>query len=713
MTCARIIISAQNAERLEKAQEWAEQQRNYLDILVLAPTRGAADDFAVNLCLENGSLLGIQRMTVAQLAPAIAIRKMAEKDLVPLNHLGLEALAARCIHDCLQGNRLDFFRPVAGMPGFARALARTLSDLRLEAIKPDRLTSLGKPGKDLALLLSLFEDQLEMQSVADLTTLLKLATEVIKVEGGYLVGIPLLLLDIPLRSSVEKAFFKALTNRSPATLATAFSGDTSGIKALEEVIGVKAERFDTPRKAALKTSLWQVQHSLFSPTEMPASTSDESLVFFSAPGEGRECVDVARRILQAAEEGILFDQMAVFLRDSDVYQPQLEDVFRRAGIPGYFSRGTVRPHPAGRAFLALLVCALEGISASRFAEYLSFGQVRALDDSRRPSRKEASWVRPTDKFQMTFKTVAADAGELSQPNESEEDTDKYPVVSGTLWTSFHWERLLVDAAVIGGKDRWIRRLNGLEAELELKSRETDEENAQKLALQKQLQRLRNLKSYSVPLVEFLDSLPAKASWGQWLDVLRQLAAKALRRPDSVLAVLSELEPMAQIGPVELSDVRGVLAEQLTFLRNESFGKRYGHVFVGTPQEAAARSFEVVFLPGLAEGIFPRKALEDPLLLDEHREKLSATLAVRKGEVEEERLRLRIVAGAACLRLVISYPRMDVTQGRARVPSLYALEVLRAARGCLPELRELEKWAEETSETRLGWPAPQEFSTCHR
>ena len=55
----------------------------------------------------------------------------------------------------------------------------------------------------------------------------------------------------------------------------------------------------------------------------------------------------------------------------------LEDALRRARIPAYFSRGTARPDPGGRAFLALLACAAEKCSASRFAEYLSLGQLPA------------------------------------------------------------------------------------------------------------------------------------------------------------------------------------------------------------------------------------------------------------------------------------------------------------------------------------------------
>ena len=58
-----------------------------------------------------------------------------------------------------------------------------------------------------------------------------------------------------------------------------------------------------------------------------------------------------------------FDEMAVFLRSPREYVGLLEDAFERAGIPAWFDRGTRRPHPAGRAFLALLSCAVERLSA--------------------------------------------------------------------------------------------------------------------------------------------------------------------------------------------------------------------------------------------------------------------------------------------------------------------------------------------------------------
>jgi CRISPR/Cas system-associated exonuclease Cas4 (RecB family) len=45
------------------------------------------------------------------------------------------------------------------------------------------------------------------------------------------------------------------------------------------------------------------------------------------------------------------------------------------------------------------------------------------------------------------------------------------------------------------------------------------------------------------------------------------------------------------------------------------------------------------------------------------------------------------------------------EARQRVPSFYALEVVRAAEGKLPDLRGFEKRAAASAQARLGWPAP--------
>ena len=118
---------------------------------------------------------------------------------------------------------------------------------------------------------------------------------------------------------------------------------------------------------------------------------------------------------------------------------------------------------------------------------------------------------------------------------------------------------------------------------------------------------------------------------------------------------------------------------------------------------------VVFLPGLCEGLFPTRAREDPILLDVYRATLNAGLRVQDGRVADERRRLHMACAAARTRLVFSYPRVDAVESRPRVPSFYALEIVRAAHGTLPELRAFEEKARQGAPSRLDWPAPADAS----
>src|SRR5262249_16004667 len=145
-----------------------------------------------------------------------------------------------------------------------------------------------------------------------------------------------------------------------------------------------------------------------------------------------------------AKSGVAFDQIAILLRSPERYQPIVEDALRRAALPAWFSRGTARPEPGGRAFLALLACACERLSASRFAEYLSLGQVPLIS-------LDCVWTPPSDELLR-----AGDSAARS-------DDDAPPVAPAPS----RWEQLLVDAAVIDGRDRWVRRLRGLEREFEM------------------------------------------------------------------------------------------------------------------------------------------------------------------------------------------------------------------------------------------------------
>lgn len=753
----RIEVFSDAAVRLRTAAEWLHRYAPDKEVVVVAHSAEAANDFLMRTAAARGVLFGVRRFTLNSLAARLAQHTLAAAGSAPASSLSFTAVVARAIHLLQSEGKLSYFAPVATRPGFPVAVAKTLEELRMNEVDPESLARLARGGKDLATIAHLVEQELTEAKLSDRAAIFRAAIDSISSsENADDLGRPLLLLDVAVRGRLENMFIRQLAAWSPDVLVTAPQGDERTITALEELLQCKRSNrstkpdevtpsplFETaaysesegapaegrPYSVATANSLALAKEHLFEDAAPPHTKLDSSIVLRNWPGEPRECVEIVRCIQAEAAQGVPFDQIAVLLNSPGEYRSHLEEAFSRAEIPAYFTQGTTAPDPAGRAMLALLSCAAEGLSARRFAEYLSLGQVPYPEASK---DVDSAWVKPQD--ELIASAVDADDEEAgSEEGERGRDgsgngatsldkdffngrtdlplaasPDESAVLEGSLRAPARWERLLVDSAVIGGKERWTRRLRGLANELLLRMEESEpEEEARVESIKNQLRDLESLSAYALPLIDRLADLPAKTNWGEWLVHLRGLAVNALRSPEGVLATLADLEPMGRVGPVDLYEVQLVLGPRLHDLGVKPPKRCYGSVFVGSVDSARGLSFRVVFIPGLAERVFPRKIVEDSILPDEQRRDTSiAGLTTRRDRLELERLALRIALGSARERAYLSYPRIDVQQSRPRVPSFYALEVLRAAEGVLPGFEEIAARAESTTRARLGWPAPE-------
>jgi len=694
----RLLHAPDAAARLAAAAAWLRARPPDDEVLVVGPSWEACDDLLRASALDAGARFGTIRLTLDRLAGRLARATLAQAGRAPASELSLTAVVARAVHRLTGENGLAYFAPVARRPGFPAAVARTVAELRMNGVAPAALRGLGARGADVAALADAVDRELADARLADRALVFEAA-----VAAAATAALPpaVLLLDVPLRAARETALVAALAARAADVLATAERGDGDSLRALGAALDRAPEAIAA---AAPVASLGRLQHQLFDDSTPVAAALDETVTLQSWPGEARECVEIARAIQAAAARGVPFDRMAVFLRSPGDYRAHLEEALRRADIPAFFARGTSRPEPAGRALLALLACAAEKLSARRFAEYLSLGQVPDPDAD---ADADDAWVAP-DHDLLPVDGEPPVAPPDTRPARLLENPAAAPVVEGTLRAPARWERLLVEAAVIRGRDRWAARLDGLARETALKRAAAKDDDARAARLDRDLADLANLRTLALPLIDRLAALPDSASWGVWLEHLRELARHALRAPDPVLGTLAELDPMGPVGPVDLDEVRLVLTPRLRELAVRPPRRRYGAVLVASTEAARGLAFDCVFVPGLAEKLFPRKIVEDPILPDVARDALGvATLATRGTAGAAERLALRLAAGAARRTLALSYPRLDVEQARARVPSFYALEALRAAEGRLPGFDELGVRAEPEAGARLGWPAPKE------
>lgn len=689
----RIVTSASAAARLEAARRFVLDSPPAAEILIVAASRGAADDFARELGRIRGATFGLYRFSLTQLAARLAAPLLARERLSPTTALGVQAVAARALFDADRDRALSYFAPVASMPGFPRALARTLEELALAMVPPAALRPLAEIGGDLAHLAERFDEQFQRASAVDRAAFLRTATLAASDVHGSYARCRLLLLDVPLMNVTERQLVEALALRAPAAFATIPEGDARTREALGSFGEIDA--IDSGGAAGLG----RVREYLFASSTPPRGEPIEEVELFSAPGEGREAVEIARRVLREARRGVPFDRMAIALRAPQHYAGLLEHALERAGVPVYFERGTRRPHPGGRAFLSLVACALDNLSARRFAEYLSLGQVPDPDQS----------GAPAEAFPASSDEVFGSLGDRAATGaEAAGDVEPDAVEPRAFRSPWKWERLLTESRVITSGERWSRRLNGLIHECELQRRElarTDPGSSKIDHLARKIDDVRQLAAFALPIMRLLAAWPEQASWSEWLDHFAALAPRALRRPERVLRVLADLRPMGTVAPVTLDEAARVLADRLASIEAEPPARRYGRILVASPAQLRGRSFDVVFIPALAERMFPQKPREDPLLLDDARRHLDANLASQTERAEQEKLQLRLAVGAAELRLYVSFPTVEIGEGRPRVPSLYALEVWRAMTGRVPSADELQQAAARTSQATLAWPAP--------
>src|SRR5918994_4757297 len=228
------VQSGSAAVRLREARRFLDQFEPGAEVLLLGGSRGSVDDLARAIALQRGATFGLHRLSFTQLAARLAALELASRDRAPTTALGHEAVATRAAFEARSAEVLEYFLPVSQTPGFPKALARTLLDLRLAGVPSGDLARLPRSGTDLAALLDRADTLLNEAGASDRAALFQTATEAL---GSPVTGwpaMPMLLLDVPFESDIEAQFLWALIQQSPQVMITVPSGDALAVRQLEE-----------------------------------------------------------------------------------------------------------------------------------------------------------------------------------------------------------------------------------------------------------------------------------------------------------------------------------------------------------------------------------------------------------------------------------------------------------------------------------------------
>ena len=212
---ARIFKSRSNRRLIAEIASHLSQEP---ERILLVPSVVAGEQLAHSF---PAGVLGLHRISLIQWAVLLSRQYLAEESLTPVGVLGVEAIAARALHEANLAGDLQYFAPVAMLPGFAKALSRTIQELRLAGVHAEDLANTGPAGADLSKLLARFKDELSGTNLADLASILELARDAVENGDGEtrlgqpFVGLPMIVLDVPLETAAHRAFFRAVAKIAP------------------------------------------------------------------------------------------------------------------------------------------------------------------------------------------------------------------------------------------------------------------------------------------------------------------------------------------------------------------------------------------------------------------------------------------------------------------------------------------------------------------
>lgn len=369
-------------------------------------------------------------------------------------------------------------------------------------------------------------------------------------------------------------------------------------------------------------------------------------------------VDLAARLAARAhvEEKVPLEEIGVISRSLEPHAAHLEASFGAHGVP--FSTSAIAPllrEPWAQAFTLLLRVLTDDFPRASVAELLRSPWTRIEEDAR------AAW-----------------------PDSWDEWTRAAGVVSGAASYGeglIAWHR--ADAA--GQAQRREMDLQAILDEPWAREREAS---------------LRALAALLARLAQDAAAFAAPRTPSGHATFLGELAARWLRAPepesergapsgaasarDAVLGILGDLARLDAIDAREIPgrEVRALVDEALARATLRMGRPDGAGVQVLAAMPARALPFRVVILMGFAQGVFPRRARQDPFLRDDARLRLREphpALEVKGEGALEERQILASVLGSAGERLVVTWQRAD-DDGKARAASLYLREISRLVLG---------------------------------
>ena len=591
---------------------------------LLAPSYRVGFQWLEKVAMLGQPILNLHLKTLISLALQLVAERMAEEGLTFLHGPRLQLLFEEIFTKCC-GNGGYLLQRQAN-PGLVAAACRSLLDLRLAGLEPDGLHfgdfEVDVKGRELIALLRAYQEELAVRRMVDYAGVLALAEEELRRDPGvFPAGILVVIpedMDLSLRGR-ERSFRLALPDERTLLLPV-----------------------DGPEEARERESDASLLRFINRPGEAPPPVEDGTVELFRAVGEANEVREILRRCLA---RNIPFDEVEILHTDGDVYVPLILEACSllcpeaRGAPPVTFSEGIpVRCSRPGRALLGWL-----------------------------------SWIR--DDFPQHVLANLIQEG-LLLPNHPED----------RAWSFAGLGALLLSLPIGKGRRRYSEAFASCKANSP-PTRAVERENGgwppTRGQQRRELSLLEELCGQLLSAIpEDLDDASGMiAGMADFLERRVRCVSEIDEYARKRLLVLVD-EAASVLVDTSLSGKRIIawMEEQAMSARVEGKGPRPGCIFVAPLHSGGHSGRPHTFIVGLDDGRFPGSGLQDPLLLDAERRKLSGELPTASRRVAARLEDFAFLLARLRGRVTMSYSCRDLVEDREMLPSQAVISAFRIITG---------------------------------
>jgi len=609
------------------------QERLLDEKWLIAPSLRVGHQWLDIVTLANGPVLNVRIKTLKGLALDLAGPEMARLGVSLITATGSLIFVDRILNR-LRSSSTGYLSSLPPSPTLSRTVCSTIDALRLAGLSVDDLRpqcfEAPEKSEDLAFILTEYLRTLAEKGLIDYAAALNLATERLVEDSTALAADLVVLLpdDLDL-GRMEQEMVDTLPPAIRVTMHVDQPGEPS-----HDVLELYTD-------ASLLR--W-----LPSPAAAPAAPGDGSAEIFRAVGEANEVREVLRTCLS---RGYQFDEVEILHTDYETYvpliyelliRPEAEPTFGDQGLLVTFAEGIpTRYSKPGRALTAWIVWLRDGYVQATLARMIQDGllQLPGMDED------EFSLSR----LATLFREVGIGLGR-----------DRY---LQKLVDEIAEAHKAIDSAALtrGGKDRnddtrtATNRVKGLNILLSLVKRLLEvsptggSKNADILAAAK----------------KFLEELARRDT---------ELANYALK------ALVDEINDMALWTDQDSEAMSLDLWEWLSSLPRTvgvgGSGPRPGRIHVAHALSGGHSGRNHTFVIGLDDSRFPGTGLNDPLLLDEERGKLSPKLRKASAELSLKMERFAKLQSRLRGTVTLGFPCLNLQEDREMFASLVVLSAYR-------------------------------------